>query len=175
MTGIETAALAPYILGVSVAGVAVSAYSAYSQGQNAKQQVNAEAAWNTYNSKVAQRQADAERQAAAFESQQQKRQAKQLLSRQRVLIGASGVEMEGSPLLVAEDTAAQLALENTNIRTQGTRRSMAYESQSILDIMKAKASKTAAGNYGTAGVINAGGSLLQGGAQAGYQYYQMKK
>ena len=169
MTGPEIA-----IISLMAAGVGAQAYGTYKEKKNAQQQAKAQSAWNMYNSKVAQRQAEAEQKASAFEAGQQKRKAKALLSRQRALIGGTGVEMEGSPLLVAEDTAAELAKEAMNIRLTGQRRVQAYKSQSILDISKASASRSAASGYGKAAVIGAGGSILQGGAQAGYMGYMMK-
>ena len=162
------------ILATAIAGTAVAAYGQYQQAKSAQQQAKAEAAWHNYNAKVAQREADAERVASAFESKQQKRKAEQLLARQRTLVGAAGVEMEGSPLLVAEDTAAQLALENINIRMRGIRRQEGFISQSILDISKASAAKSRAVGFGKAAIIGAGGSILQGVSQAGYQYGSMK-
>jgi hypothetical protein len=168
MTGFEIAILTTAIVGTSVA-----AYGQYQQGKQAQQQAKNEAAWNRYNAKVAQRQAEAEDIAARFESEQHKRQAESLLARQRALIGASGVEMEGSPLLVAEDTAAQLAKEATNLRLTGQRRAEAYRSQSILDVSMASAAKSRAAGFGRAALIGAGGTLLQGGAQAASMGYQM--
>jgi len=162
------------VIGAIVAGTAISAYSAYQQGQQAADAAKQQAAWNQYNAQVAQREAEAERQAMAFEAQQQKRQGKMLLARQRALIGVSGVTMEGSPLLVAEDTAAQLALENANIRMTGHRRAAAYESQSILDLSKASAASKSASGYKKAGMYGAGSSLLSGIGQAGYMYGSMK-
>lgn len=168
MTGIEIA-----ILATAIAGVGVAAYGQYQQGKTAQQQAKAQSAWNMYNAKVAQREAEAEKTAAAFESKQQKRRAKSLQARQRALIGASGVEAEGSPLLVMEDTAAELAKEEMNLRMTGQRRVSAFKSRSILDVSKASAAKAAAAGYGWAAVTGAGATILQGGAQAGYQYGSM--
>jgi len=166
--------MATALLVLSLVGTGVAAYGQYQQGKQAQAQAKAQAAWNMYNAKVAQRQAEAEQRAAAFESEQQRKKAKTLQAKQRALIGASGVEMEGSPLLVAEDTAAELAKEAINIRLTGQRRAQAYRSQSILDISKASAASAAARGYGRAALIGAGSSLLQGTAQAGYQYKTMK-
>lgn len=168
MTGVETA-----IIVTAIAGTATAAYGAYQAGRTAQQQAKAQAAWHAYNARIAKKEAAAEREAARFEAGQQKRKAKQLLARQRVLIGASGVAMEGSPLLVAEDTAAQLALENINIRKRGLRRVSAFESRSILDISKASAAKSTAAGYGRAAVTEAGASILSGAAQTGYMGYEM--
>lgn len=168
MTGIEIA-----ILAVAVAGAATQAYGQYQEGRTAQRQAKAQAAWHAYNAKVALREREAEREATKFEVRQQEKKTKRLQARQRSLIGVSGVTMEGSPLLVVEDTAVQLALENINIRTRGQRRAQAFESQSILDISKASAAKTAAAGYGRAAYIGAGASILSGTAQAGYMGYKM--
>jgi len=145
-----------------IAATAVTAYSQYEEGRSAAAQARAEAAWHDYNAKVAQREDEAERQAAAYETQQHKREAGQFLARQRAAVGKAGVTMEGSPLLVAEDTAAQLALESSMIRITGARRAARWRSQSILDISKAGAARTAAAGYRRAGVWGAGASILGG-------------
>ena len=165
--------MATALLVMAIVGTGVAAYGQYQQGKQAQSQAKAQSAWNLYNAKVAQRQADAEERAAAFESKQHKRKAEALLAKQRALVGASGVEMEGSPLLVAEDTAAQLAMEAQNIRLTGQRRAQAYRSQSILDVSKASAAKSRAAGFGQAAVIGAGSTILQGGAQAGKMGYDM--
>lgn len=147
---------------MQMAMVAVAAYGAYQQRKTAQQEAMQRAAWNAYNAKVAQREAESERDVTTFEVRQQKRIAKQLLKRQRALIGKTGVEPTGSPLLVAEDTAAQLAKEEANIRLRGERRIRGFESRSILDISLARASKRQAAGFGRAAVIGAGTSILQG-------------
>jgi len=167
MTGAEIALL--------IAATATASYSAYQQGQTAARQAKAEAAWMDYNAKVAQKEADSERQAAEFESQQHQRQSEQLLKRHRALVGKSGVTMEGSPLLVMEDTAAQLTLENAMIRQQGLRRSEAYRSQSILDFAKSRFTNKSAKGYSQAGTIRAGSSLLEGGSKLAYMKSQSSK
>ena len=163
----------PEILILMAIGTGVQAYGQYHQGKQAQTQAKAQSAWNLYNSKVAKRQADAEAVAARFESKQAKRAAKQLLARQRALIGASGLEAEGSPLLVQEDTAAELATEITNIRLTGQRRVQTFESQSILDISRASADRARATGFGRAAVIGAGSTILGGAAQIGLQAKQM--
>lgn len=164
MTGAEIA-----LLSVAAAGVGVAAYGQYQQGKQAQSQAKAQAAFNLYNSKVAKREAEAERVASRFAVTQQKKRAKALLARQRSLIGASGVEFEGSPLLVAEDTAAEFAKEKVNLRLTGQRRVSVFKSQSILDISKASAAKSAAAGFGRAAIFNAGSTILQGAARIGFQ------
>ena len=179
--------MATALLVMAIVGTGVQAYGQYQQGKQAQAaskqaqaQAKAQAAWNLYNSKVAKRQAEAESRAAAFESKQAKRKAEALQAKFRARRGASGVGMEGSPLLAEEDLAAQLAIEQTNIRLTGQRRVAAYKSQSILDVSKASAATSRASGYGQAAstqgraaYIGAGGTLLQGGAQAGKMGYDM--
>ncbi len=155
-----------------IAATATAGYSAYRQGKTAAATAKADAAWHAYNAKVAEREAQAERKAAEDEAIQHKRQADKLLARQRALVGKSGVTAEGSPLLVMEDTAAQLALENANIRESGLRRASAYRSQSILDFTKARTVSKSASGYAKAGLLSAGNSLLQGGAGVAYMRSQ---
>ncbi len=157
------------LIALAVAGTGVAAYGQYQQGKNAQSQAKAQSAINLFNSKVAKREAEAEAAAAKFESAQFAKKAKSLRKRQESLIGASGVEAEGSPLLVQEDTAAELALEASNIRVTGQRRTQAFKSRSILDISAASAAKARARGFGRSAVIGAGSTLLQGTAQTGFQ------
>ena len=160
MTGFE--------IPLMIAGIGLQAYSTYQQGRSDAQQAKQVAAWHAYNARQAEREAEAERKALEIEAQQHKRRAKQFKARQRAIIGASGLTPEGSPLLVLEDTAAQLALENALIREQGYRRVSAYRSQSILDFSKASAISKSAKGYKRAGLWRAGGSLLGGAAGVSY-------
>lgn len=164
MTGLEIPLL--------IAAVSMQGYSMYQQGKSAAAKAKQDAAWHAYNAKVSEREAAAERQAADFQARQHARQAKQLKARQRAIIGASGVTTEGSPLLVMEDTAAQLALENANIRTTGARRVQSYKGQSILDFSMARASSKSASGYKKAGALQAGGTLLGGASQVAYMRTQ---
>lgn len=162
------------IIAAALAGTGVAAYGQYQQGKSAQAQAKSQAAWNLYNAKVAKRKAEIERQATTFDVQQQRKRARAILGKQRAMVGASGVEMEGSPLLVAEDTAAELAKEEVNLRLKGQRRAMGFEAQSILDISKAGAAKTRAAGFGKAAVTGAGATLLAGGSDILYRRGQMK-
>lgn len=169
MTGAEIAIIAMAV------GTGVQAYSQYQQGKAASEQAKAEAAWHDYNAKIAKKEAEAERKVADFEATQHTRAAKQILARHRAFVGKSGVTMEGSPLLVAEDTAAQLAIEGANIRMAGERRIGAWKSKSILDTSKAYAARSSAKGLRQAGALKAGASILQGGAIMAYMGSQMPK
>lgn len=164
MTGFEIPLL--------IAATGVSVYSAVQQGRSAAAQAKQQAAWHDYNAKVAEREADAERKAADFESIQHTRRAKKLLARGRALRGMSGVTVEGSPLLLAEDTAAQLAIEGANIRTTGARRVQVLRGRAILDTAAGLAARRSAPGLKRAGITRAGASLLQGGAQVAFMRSQ---
>lgn len=190
MTGAEIA-----IISLFAAGTGLQAYSQYQQGKTASQQAKAQAAWHAYNAKIAKRNAEyvrqqmeieerAGRRLAEFEVLKYQRQTKQVMARLRALRGASGVTMEGSPLLAAEDTASQLALEGSNrlagIEMETLRRKeqrqkeiYAYRSRSILDTYKSSAANYAAWNYRRAGAFGAGASILQGAGQMAFAGYKM--
>lgn len=80
-----------------------AAASAYGQVQQGKNQ----SAWASYNAKMAKRDANIAKQNAEYAATQKRRQTERLLSRQRALYGKAGVTMEGSPLIVAQETAAE--------------------------------------------------------------------
>ena len=136
------------------------------QAEAAARQARAQAAYNRYNAKIAEQEALAEQQATLQDLKQHRRTSKQKMSRLRAAVGKSGVMMEGSPLLVAEDTASQLALEHAWI---------GFRSEGLLHLKKAAMSELQATNYlsagrdfARAGRMRAGASLLGGGAQAAY-------
>ena len=120
MTGepLSTVALTKIAIATTVAATGVAAYGQYQQGKNAQSQAKAQSKWNLYNAKIAKRSAEAQEKANLFAAKQQKKKASALLARQRSLIGASGVEAEGSPLLVMEDTAAELKKEEVLLTHQ---------------------------------------------------------
>lgn len=198
MTGLEVPTLlAIAAIGTSAAGAGIAAYGAYQQGRSAQQQAKATAAWQRYNAKVAQRNAEYVRQqqvmeearrkkAVEFEALQAERRRNEILAKQRAIIGATGVTMEGSPLLVAEDTAEQLALEkgnvieNINLESMRKQEAMGreiygYKTTSILDMSRASASKAYGASAKRLGYYQAGASLLQGTGDVAWKGYQVMK
>ena len=96
---------------------------------------------------------------ARFEEDAHRQRVKKIISSQRALYGASGVSMEGSPLLVMEDTAAQGELDALAIRYGGEIESARKRSESSLLKMRAR-------DIQTAGYISTGSSLLSGASSA---------
>lgn len=167
----------PIVLAValSATGAGIAAYGQYQQGKQAERNANAQAAWHGYNAKVALREKEAQDKANQFAAQQQKKRSDMMMGRLRAGVGASGVEMEGSPLLVAEDTAAELAKEEMNLRLTGERKSRALKSRSILDTSKASAARSAADSFGRGAIWSAAGTGISGGAKAASMGNQAQK
>jgi len=150
--GYEVSAVALIGLALTVVSTAVGVYSAYSQGQ--AQQKAAK-----YNAKVAENQATAARNAAAVREQQHRERIRQLAGTQRANSGASGIALEGSPLLVMADTLEQAELDAQRIRYGGEVSATGFESQARLQRFQgAQAAQ--------AGMIGAGSTLLSGAAKA---------
>lgn len=146
--------------GISALGTAASVAGSIQQGK--QQEKVAE-----YNAAVAEQGAIAEEQKAAYEEEAHRKKVKSILSSQQAAYGATGVDMEGSPLLVMEDTAAQGELDALAIRYGGDVAAAQKRSQANLYRMQGK-------NARTAGYINAGTSLLTGAANIGNSLYGYK-
>jgi len=101
-----------------VAGTGLSAYGAIQSGQAqaamARRNANYISQMSRYNAEVARRGAEAARrnaetirQAGEAEAARHRQKSSDLLAQQRVAYAASGVEFEGSPLLLMQETAAR--------------------------------------------------------------------
>jgi len=73
-----------------------------------------------YNAQVAEAQATAQRQSAAYEASQYRDRARRLIATQRAEAAASGFGLEGSPFEVMNETAAQAAYDELLIKHQGS-------------------------------------------------------
>ena len=80
---------------LALAGAGIGAYASLQAGK-------AQAKMAKYNAAVAMREAEASRQAAAYEEKQQRKQTEKLLSKQRAAYAKAGVQFTGSSLLVME-------------------------------------------------------------------------
>ena len=89
---------------VAVAGMALSAYGQYKQGEQMAQA-------SAYNAAVARRQADVLRQSGELEAYRRRKAGERLTSRQTALYAKSGVLLRGSPLEVIEDTMSEIELD----------------------------------------------------------------
>lgn len=137
------AAAAPAFM---IAGSVISAAGSISAGKAQK--------------KAARQNALAARMQAEEDARRSRRQSDALLGRQRAIVAYSGTTMEGSPLLIAEDTGAEAETEVRHILQGGEARASAY----------LKAGSAAA----RAGYIDAGSTLLSGVGRALVLDEQMK-
>ncbi|MDH3231769.1 MAG: hypothetical protein OEN55_18415 [Alphaproteobacteria bacterium] len=102
--------------------------------------------------KAAQQNAAFARMQAEEDARRSRRQSDALLGRQRAVVAASGTTMEGSPLLIVQDAAAEAETEIRHILRGGAAQAGAYR----------QAGSAAA----QAGFIDAGATLLGGAARA---------
>jgi len=112
--------------------------------------------------RAANQNADAQAQAAlaaqnkaAYDETMHREAGAKLLSAQRALFGKYGVSMEGSPLLVMEDTAGKIEMDALAIRYGGDIESARLRSAANLSKMQGSAAQTA-------GYFQAGSTLLAG-------------
>jgi hypothetical protein len=126
---------------ISAAG---TAYSAYQAGQTGR-----------INEDIARNEAVAVREKAAYDEGRHRQRVRQLLSRQRALFGASGVELAGSPLLALEDTVAQGEMDALAIRHRG-------ETEARRLITGGQLSRRRGRDAAIAGGIRTGSTLLSG-------------
>lgn len=101
---------------ISAVGSVVGAF-AQSGAQSAAAQAQANAAY--YNAAVAQNNANAAMQAAYAEKQSQDRKNRMAVENVRSKYLASGIELEGTPLLVLNEEVTQRALESEKILYRG--------------------------------------------------------
>lgn len=143
--------------------VASTAFSVYGAIQSA----NAEASAAKYNAKVADQNANIARQQAAADEDRQRRIAAKTMGGIRANYGASGVTLEGSPLDVIEESAANAKLDELNIRYNGELQAMGFQNTANLD-------RSRAANAKTSGYLTAGSALLVGGSKS-YNAYKSYK
>lgn len=138
---------------VAAAAAVLGAASSVQQGQAASKQAKFTAAAQT-------QQAERERQIAASNERDFRRQQSRLMATRRAALGASGVESStGSPLLATEDFAAESELQALKIRSGGETNATRLEQSAQLQRMKGSAASTG-------GFLRAGSLLVAGGADA---------
>ena len=145
--------MAPVVIAaIAIAGAGVSAYGAIKQGQAAQAAAD-------YNAKVSKQNADIALQQADVQAEQQRRQAKLQLGQMRANYGASGLQLEGSPMEVLEDSARQAELDNLTIKYNGKLKAMGFNNDATLSQFEGENAKS--NSY-----FQAGGTLLSGAANA---------
>lgn len=123
------------------------------------QQAQAARAAAEYNAAIAERNAVMSQQQAAVEEQKQRNLSYKRLSAVRAGYGAAGVQIEGSPLDVLEESAASAELDALTIRHGGEVRATAFRQEAALERMRGR-SETRAGYLGAAGTLLTGGGQI---------------
>jgi hypothetical protein len=129
-------------------GAGVSAIGSISAGKAAQDAAE-------YNAKVAEQQAAQERDAAQAEASDYRRSERRGQASSRVARLASGVTMAGSPLLVDEAMAREIALGSARTGYAGSVNANRYENEAELERMSGDAAASAS-------YFRAGTSLLSG-------------
>ena len=145
------AAAAPYI---AAASAVVSGVAAIQQGRQAKATGRAQA-------QAFEQQGVRDRQIAEQEEDDFRRRVRRLQSTSTARLGGSGITGAGSPLLVAEDLAAEAELQAQRIRTGG----LTEEARASQNAAFARFGGDASGR---AGFVRAGGQLLSGLGQVDF-------
>lgn len=146
-TGLEWAAI-----GLGAAGSVMSAAGSIQQGKAAKQAADYQAA-------VARNQAIAAQQKAEYDAANLKKDGEKKL---RFAMGKSGVVIEGTPLLVAEENAQQLEEDVQMLLYGGKLQAQNYNAQATLSRLEGRNAKAA-------GIGTAFGTILTGFGTTAYQ------
>jgi hypothetical protein len=114
----------PVIAGVvgaasTVAGTIGQVMTQKAGGENARSEAQTQASVFAYNQRIAEMNAEQARTAAAIQEQQYRKKAEAVMATNRAAYAKAGVTMEGSPLMVAEENAAQAEFDALNLRYQG--------------------------------------------------------
>jgi hypothetical protein len=141
----------------AVAASAVSAYASYEQGEQQKKVAK-------YNQRAAENQAALEKEKGRLAAESERDRQRRLLATQHVRQAASGVlTTEGSPLVVAMDSARQAERDQQLIRFGTDVRATGWAAEAELQ-------RSAGRWYQRAGTMNAGVSLLQGASSVASIY-----
>jgi len=144
----------PFIM---AATAVISAAGTIYQGQQAKKAAN-------YNAAVREQDAIAAKKKAAFDADIHRDRVRQILSKQKAIIGASGLDMSGSPLLATLDTVQKGELDAMTILHGGDVQAARFRSDAVLSRMQGKSAQTSS-------YFQAGSTLLSGGTKA-YKTYK---
>lgn len=139
----------------AAAGTGMTMYGQIQEGKN-------QDAWARYNAKMAERDAKTAEQNAKYAAGQKRKETKRLLGRQRALYGKAGVTMEGSPLVVAQETVAEGEMDALMIERGYAIEAQRYRAEKALYRARGAAAKRA--GYWAAGttLLTSAGSMSGG-------------
>lgn len=137
--------------GVTESNALLSGVSRYEGGQERARLFSA-------NEAVAKQQAQSEAQAGAYNEEMVRMRGAAMEGQQVAQVGASGLQMKGTPTAVIAGTRAINEMDALTTRNNALRRAWGFQVQEASDAEQAKFSQRA-GEFGGAG------SILSGGAQ----------
>jgi hypothetical protein len=145
-------------IGLMVAATAASTYANYESGKMQKAAAETSA-------KLSEQEAANARAAADIRAENYAEEAKRREATMRAQYAASGVRMEGTPLLVMMNTAREVEKDVQRIKWGGEAQANAYEGEAGLQRMIGKQ------KYIT-GAMDAGTTLLTGASRIGGLYWE---
>ena len=154
----------------AVVGAGISSYGAYREGMDAKEATEYNANVSRQEAQLAEQQAGMFEASGALDARRQREATARLVSKQKALYGASGVELSGSPLDVMINTSAEGELDaqimeyNAKIKARNARMT-AYGLRSQADYELQTGER-----YAQAGMIRAGSTLLTQGSNIYTKY-----
>ena len=143
-----------------VVGGGIKAVGAIQQGRAARQAGEAQEAIAERNALLAERQAEAEQQAAVEAAKQQEREGEALKGRQRAAIAKSGVLARGTPLSVLVETAVDLEADRLNILREGRISASQRRQQAGIFRAQGQAAKQRGRAIGRASTLASAGTIL---------------
>jgi hypothetical protein len=149
-------------MGWAAAGYAITAIGAGASAYGQVQQGHDQARMAAYNAKLAERNAKIAKENATYEARQKRKETARLIGKQRALYSKSGVTMEGSPLDVLQETAAQGEMDALMIERGYAQQGAAHTSQAQLARMRAAGYKRQ-GYWGTGRTLLTSGSRIISG------------
>lgn len=151
----------------TIGGTAVTAAGAVQSGRTAAAQGRAASRMAAYNAQIQEREAKALEQKARFEQIRQAKRAARIKGTLRTQLAASGARMDvGAPLMIQEEQAAELELENLLIGYEGQVGAERARSQAELDRLQGKIYRQKGKSARKARYIGAGTTLLTGFGEA---------
>ena len=151
-----------------IAGASLMAAGQIQAGREAAATGKSQQNIANYNAALMEREAEATKQKAAFESLRQAKEARRIRGKLRTqLAGAGAALFEGAPEKLEEEQAAELELENLLIGYEGRVQAGRARSQAELDRLSGRLAKQRGKAARKASYLQAGGTLLTGFGIAG--------
>ena len=154
--------IAAIVLGST--GLGLQMKGAMEAGKAAQAQAKSEAAWQEYNAKIAEREAEEVQTAAASEERKQRKAGARLKARRITQAGKAGIEPIGSFAKVQEETATELEIDALTIRRGGQTGAQRLTAEASLSRLSGRSALLRGRAARRAGRIGAFATGLSGGA-----------